>query len=607
MSPQIPKPEWILPSPLPEELATQGEIPPLIASVLFTRGMRSLQAMHEFLSPPDASNQPLIDLDRAAERLIVAAKRGERVAIFGDYDCDGICASAIVFEALRAIGVEPTVRLPKRSEGYGLNAAVIEALCAEGTHLLVAVDCGIQSHAEIARAKQLGTETIVVDHHTLGQNVPPALAVIHPQRILSGAPQPFCAAGLAWYLAHAIIARARESSMLQTPVQQDAWLDLAAIGTVADVVPLLGANRWLVQRGLDYINQKPRIGLRVLAQTASLAERAINAWHIGFILAPRLNAAGRLGSPMPAFELITTDDENVARARAATLELQYQERQRMTDQMIAIAEAQVAQMNSLPPLLFVVSEMFSAGMIGLIAQHLAKRYHRPAVAACIEGDQVRGSARSVPGFDVVNALAQLSPFLERYGGHPMAAGFSVHKNMLYAFKHRLISIAAGKQPESGWRQKIYIDAVIQDLRDLVNPPEILSEWLYKLEPHGAGNPRPVFAFYGATLDRVRASNEPEANTIGLTLRDNRQVVWNAIWRPQTSQTSEDWVAQHVDKPIDIAFSAVLSRSENMPMLLEVVDLQLSAGGERAENQEQGLHEACGGGYAGKCAPSPSIA
>lgn len=514
------------------------ELHPLTAQVLYARGYRDPELVRLFLAPPRVEQLQLSDLERATARLLRAVHNQERIAVYGDYDCDGVSATALMTEVLTALGADVRAYIPHRfDEGYGLNVEAIERLHAEGARVIVSVDCGVRAFDEAERARALGVDLIITDHHALMEGrVPRAFAVVHPQREGEAAWAELAGVGVAFQLAARLLEEGTSLRLLRQPLAAESLLDLVAVGTVADVVPLVGANRALVRAGLERLNQAPRLGLAALIEAARLPLGALNAEHIGFGLGPRLNAAGRLNTALDAYALLVAQAAEDARRLAQQLDAQNAERQRLTDRISRAAERLALQEEETPPLLFAASPEFNAGVIGLAAQRLAERHHAPTVVVQIEGERARGSCRSVEGFHITQALDQMQDLFDKHGGHATAAGFTLPAARLPVLRQRLHALATALRPAEGWRRVLRADAAF-DLSALARLADVDGKALrdlQRLEPHGAGNPRPLFLLRGAVVHRVRRvgrADEDSASHLSLQLRDQRRAVWDAIgWR-----------------------------------------------------------------------------
>jgi len=374
-----------------------------------------------------------------------ALQADEEITIYGDYDTDGVTASSLLFELFSQIRHEPRVYIPNRfDEGYGLNLDAIELLAAEGTQLLITVDCGIRSPQEAHRAKELGMRVIITDHHQPGDQLPQADAVINPHQPADPYPyKELAGVGLAYKLAEA---------WLQThpdpEVDLNQWLDLVAIGTVVDVAPLTGENRSLVKRGLALMRQPKRQGLFSLAQVASINPAKFNAGHLGFVIGPRLNAAGRIESALDAFRLLTSRDIFEAGWLAQQLDSLNSSRKEITNKIVESCMLNIAAQDPDMPVLFSSSSEYNAGVVGLAAGRLTEAYYKPAIIGSVEGDLIKASCRSIPEFDINHALDRCNDLLVRHGGHPMAAGLTVRTETPRHFRNA--SWTSRVNPSWGW-------------------------------------------------------------------------------------------------------------------------------------------------------------
>jgi single-stranded-DNA-specific exonuclease len=476
------------------------QVPEPVGRLLAARG-QNLDTAESFLEPrlrdllPDPSN--FRDMDAAAERIVAALERREKIAIFGDYDVDGATSAALLSRFLRAVGAEP-VRLyvPDRGiEGYGPNAPALLKLKSEGAGLVITVDCGVTAFAPLQAAKEAGLDVVVVDHHVAEPHLPQASAVVNPNRLdeTAGHGQ-MAAVGVAFLLAVAVNRRLRAkdwyaSGRLEPDMMQ--WLDIVALGTVCDVVPLTGVNRALVAQGLKVLAQRRNPGLRALSETAGINERA-SAYHLGFLLGPRINAGGRVGRSDLGARLLSTDDPTEAMALAHELEAHNAERRdieaKVLEEACRLADAEAAKR---PHLIFVAAEGWHAGVIGIVAGRLRERYERPVCVVAVENGIGKGSGRSANGFHLGNAIiaARESGIIGKGGGHAMAAGFEVAADKLDALRD-FIDARAGHHFEG------VPPRAVLDLDGSLQPRGAAPDFaamLDRLAPYGAGNAEPRFA------------------------------------------------------------------------------------------------------------------
>lgn len=476
---------WNLLPSLPQGHAlTSAGLPPLIAQLLYNRGITDLSAIEPFFAAdrrlsPDPFLLP--DMEQAVGRIFRAVLGAEKIAIYGDFDADGITATALLMHGLSALTPNVVPYIPHRlNEGHGLKIAALENLKREGVNLVISVDCGITGAVPVKRAKRLGMDVIITDHHTPSAEIPPALAVVNPK--LAGSCYPFvdlAGVGVAYKLLQAVYRGIGRESALEEVI------DLVALGTVADLTPLLGENRYLVREGLHRMNTALRLGLKELLIRAGVQPGALGAENITWTIAPRLNTASRLDHALPSYELLTTDSPQRAQELAAWLEQKNGERQQMTVQAAGKAREQ-AIAAGLTPLLMVGDVDYPAGISGLIASRLTDEFYRPTVVVR-EGKRIcTGSCRSIPEFNIIEALGQCRELFLEFGGHAGAAGFVMLSHNLAHLREKLIRIAEKELTGVDLRPRIDIDAQAS-LCDLNNAFNLMQ----KLAPFGRGNPVPT--------------------------------------------------------------------------------------------------------------------
>ena len=481
----------------------------ITAQLLINRGVWSLREAAEFLAGDPAglpSPWLLKDIDKAVARIKRAVDKRERILVYGDYDADGVTATALLFLTLKALGVEAFCHLPNREQGYGLKAGVLKQVREEGVTLVITADCGVNACEEALLCREIGIDLVVTDHHQPGPVLPEAVAVVNPKRSDCRYPyKDLAGVGVAFKLAAALLDG--------TGIDAGTLLDLVAIGTVADIVPLTGENRALVRAGLERINSTPRAGIAALLRTAG-AERVVTVRTISIFLGPRINAAGRIGDPYTALDLLLCG-ETEAEEKAGLLETLNQERRRLETLMVAEAQAMVdgnpEQLEK--PVLVIAGEGWLPGLTGIVATRLMERYERPVFVIAMNGEQGRGSGRGTPGFDVFKALQYASPYLIEYGGHPGAGGFSVRSEAVKALSCAVIDYA--RTQEAFASTELKLDAAVK-LSDVT--PELVSE-LQLLEPHGYGNPPPRLASFGVYVEEARQVGQ-NGDHLKLRLRQN---------------------------------------------------------------------------------------
>jgi single-stranded-DNA-specific exonuclease len=483
-------------------LAAALGLHPLAARVLAARDLAEPERAEAFLA---ARLQDLPDpfamkgMEAAVARVVRAVEAGERIACYGDYDVDGVTSTALLSGLLRAVGADVVTYVPHRLvEGYGLNEAAVAKLAAQDVRLLVTLDCGITSAPEVRAASALGVDTVVVDHHTVPVELPAAAAILNPHQTGCGYPsKDLAAVGVTFALAMALRRRLRERGRFEgraEPNLKDA-LDLVALGTVADVVPLVGANRILVRAGLETLARTRRPGLRALKRVAGIPEGVpVGAGQVGFRLGPRINAAGRLDDAGRGVRLLLASDPGEAQALAEELDRENQARQEIERTILAEALDDAAErVRGGARGLVLARDGWHAGVVGIVASRIVERFHRPAVLVALAEGAGKGSGRSIEGFHLYDALAACAPHLARFGGHRHAAGVTVERERLAAFREAFEAHARARLTDEDLVPRCRIDGWIGE-RDVTDRA---AEDLARLGPFGAGHPEPVFALRGA--------------------------------------------------------------------------------------------------------------
>lgn len=484
-------------------LAETTGLPPSACAVLAGRGYTDGEAVDAFLNPRlSSSSDPfdLPDMERAVARLRQALAEEEPVLVFGDYDVDGITSTALMVQVLSALGATVVPFLPHRvDDGYGLGVEPVERCVADHQPgLILTVDCGTNSVDAVDRARALGVDVIVTDHHEPGEHIAPACAVVNPKRLAVPNPlRDLAGVGVAFKVCHALLKDLRDNGGDTRGVDLRRYLDLVAIGTIADMVPLAGENRVFARHGLLEMNRSERIGVEALKKVAGI-QQAVDAYHIGFLLGPRLNAAGRLGTALSALELMCADDSERAAVIAEELDAANRERQQVEAQMVEEAMRMIdASFDPNQHFSVVAAQRdWHPGVVGIVASRLTQRYHRPAIVIAIDEDGVgRGSCRSVSAFNMVEGLTDCGAHLLRYGGHAMAAGLQIKEANVEAFRAHFNQAAQKRVALEDMRPEQRIDAWIS-LRDV---DWRLIECLERMAPFGLGNPKPVWAVRRARL------------------------------------------------------------------------------------------------------------
>ncbi|HNV02214.1 MAG TPA: single-stranded-DNA-specific exonuclease RecJ [Vicinamibacterales bacterium] len=527
---------WEVP-PLDEaaaaRLARDAGLDPVLARLLVARGVTDAGQAGRFLHPSlDHLHDPFLMAGMAAatDRVLAAVAARERIAVHGDYDVDGITATVLVRRALEMLGGDVVHFVPERvRDGYGLNASAIERLHGEGVSVVVSVDCGIRGDEAARRARALGLDLVITDHHEPGERLPDAVAVVNPKRRDCAYPDKHLAgAGVALKLVQALCRRTGHDAWMP------AFVKIAALGTLADAVPLLGENRVIAKLGLDALSRGPhKIGLRALIESAGLAGKAIDAYHVSFVLAPRMNAAGRMSTPDIAMRLLlATDDDMAHEARELAARLDAENARRQQEERAVFVEARRAVEKD-PDVgsrhvLVVAGEGWHRGVIGIVASRLVDAFGKPAVVLAVEGDAVHGSCRSIPAFDMLAGLQACEAHLEQFGGHRAAAGLTMRREAIRAFRQAIAAWAEERLSPDDLRPRLRIDARIGFRQ--ITPG--LAQTLSALGPFGIGNPKPVFATAGVRLaDGPRRLKERH---LSMSLRHDgvplRAVFWRAAER-----------------------------------------------------------------------------
>ena len=466
---------------------------PLAAMVLASRGIGDDRQARAYLD----CNAPLLapflmtDMDKAAGRVGLAMSRGEKIAVFGDYDVDGITATCLLTDFLRRHGADVVSYIPGRlEEGYGLNPIAIHQLHAEGVKLIVTVDCGITAVNEAELCKQLGIDLVITDHHECKQTLPAAVAVVDPHRCDGGYPHKnLSGVGVAFKLASALCGS-------QETVLEE-YADMVCLGTVADVMPLQGENRVFVARGLESLAHTKRPGIAALMAECGCAPETVSASSIGFMLAPRINAAGRMGQIDLAVELFLTDDPDKAAEAARGLCELNRQRQAVESEIYRQAVSMLP-MGKPPEAIVLADESWHQGVVGIVASRIAEEYACPTFLICLDGEHGKASSRSHGGFNLFASLSALSPLLESYGGHELAAGFTISRANIPEFRRQICALAAQYYTDDVPRTVLDVDCAVS--------PELLTlhnvDSLQMLEPCGNGCPKPVLMMKNLTIDRI---------------------------------------------------------------------------------------------------------
>lgn len=523
---------------LARELASELRIPYIISQILVNREITSLDEMKKFFYPSleDLSDPMLIpNMEKAVMRIIEAMARKEHIIIFGDYDVDGITATALLYLILSRFGANVSWYLPDRvEEGYGISRQGIDDAISKGAKLLISVDCGITGVSEITYAKSQGLDCVITDHHEPADKLPDAVALVDPKLGDENAPtRELAGVGVAFKLAQALFNELGEdNSMLYE------HLDLVGLGTVADIVPLTGENRTLAKFGLRQLEATKKPGLKNLLQVTGLWGSELYSWNIVFVLAPRLNAVGRIGSASTAFELLTTRDHLKATKIAKILDEENEKRKKLDElifeQAVDFVERTVDLENERGIVLD--SSDWHVGVIGIVASRLVEKYHRPTVLISTADGQGQGSARSISNFHLLDAIKQCSKHLIKYGGHKYAAGLCIEPDKIAEFRKQFIEVTNANLTEVDMTPQLRIDAPIR-ADEITND---LLDWLKLFSPYGPKNMRPIFLLENAKIQypvkivgnnhlRFRVLGQNKAiDAIGFSMGDMKARVENAI-------------------------------------------------------------------------------
>jgi single-stranded-DNA-specific exonuclease len=532
-----------------DRLASELRVSPITARLLSIRGLGDLEVANRFLHPAlEHLHDPflLADMGVAVDRVLGAIARKERIAIHGDYDVDGVTSTVILRRALELLGADVTHFLPERlRDGYGLQPAALERLHADGVQLVISVDCGIRGVEAALRARELGMDLIITDHHEPDTALPQALAVINPKRHDCSYPDKNLAGvGVALKLVQALCARSGKLSWLP------AFVKVAAIGTLADVVPLVGENRVIAKLGLGMLSKGPhKVGLRSLLDVCGLTGKDIDSYHIGFVLAPRVNAAGRMSTPDIAARLLLAADEGMAaEARELAEQLNNENIRRQQEEAEIVAQAKKLVETDLEigsrTVIVVGGEGWHRGVIGIVASKLVDAFHRPAIVLSIDGDVAHGSCRSIPSFNMLGALESCGELMIKFGGHKQAAGLTIETGRIRELRARVNDHADGRLEPDDLRPRLWIDGAL----GFKSINEQIAAELLALAPFGAGNPNPVFRT--SRVEIVDGPRRIKERHLKMAFRQDGRVMRGIAWRASERET---FVTEH-RAAIDLAFS-----------------------------------------------------
>jgi single-stranded-DNA-specific exonuclease len=530
-------------------LAAALNIDAAVARLLCQRGFADPELAGRFLYPClEHLHDPMLltDMRVAVERIMAALARRERIAIHGDYDVDGVTSTVILRRALELLGGDVVHFIPERlKDGYGLQPVAIERLHAEGVALVISVDCGIRGADAARRARELGVDLIITDHHEPDTELPPALAVINPKRTDCRYPDKYLAGvGVALKLVQALCHRAGRDQLLP------GFIKVAAIGTLADVVPLVGENRVIAKLGLELLTKGPhRIGLRSLIDVCGLTGKTIDSYHIGFMLAPRVNAAGRMSTPDIATRLLLAQDESMAeQVRQLALQLDGENIKRQEEEAEILAAAKkIVQTDpdiGARSILVVSGDGWHRGVIGIVASKLVDAFHRPAIVLSVEDGVAHGSCRSIPKFDMLGALERCAPLLTRFGGHKQAAGLALDAARVKDFRLAVNAVADETLGPEDLMPRLRIDGGLT-FRGITGG---VAAGVASLAPFGAGNPRPVFAARGVEI--IDGPRKLKERHLKMALKQDGRIFRAVAWR---AAERHEYLTEH-KAALDVAFS-----------------------------------------------------
>lgn len=556
---------WKILPPVPNSYMEASGVTELVSQLLYNRGV-GLEQVEAFLAVDDRlEGNPFLlpDISKAVGRVYKAVLAREKVAVYGDFDVDGVTAAAIVVEALSRLGAETIVYIPDRfEEGHGLNGSAIDKLHARGVDLVITVDCGVTDVAEVGRAKDLGMDMIITDHHVPSQSLPRAVAVVDPKRKDSRYPHPDLAgAGVAFKLVQALFHKDNRERWLM------GLMDLVALATVTDMSPMIGENRYLVNKGLKELNTSSRPGIQEMVSLTGLRPGELDSDDISWVLGPRLNAAGRLDSASTSYRLLTTRSTEEARQLAQELEGRNAERQKLSSEVLEHARQRLVDKLHLP-LLLVGDGSYSVGVIGPVAGRLLDEFYRPVVIVSLAADLCKGSCRSIAEFDMVSALEACSDLLTAFGGHALAAGFTVPCENLAGLEDRLIGLAGEKLSHMDLRPELVVDAEVPLSAFTGDTFNLIQE----LSPFGRGNPKPTFLTRHVEVAEGRNFGS-KGEWLRLKLRQEN-VTWRAV------DFASQMKAKDVPRHIDIVYNLERSRWNGEEVLgLNLRDLAASRIGQ----------------------------
>ncbi len=569
---------WLVKEVVTEDFIKRfPELNRVTLQLLYNRELKDEKAMNDFLYPDYESHllDPFLfkDMEKAVKKFFSVLTGGGKIHIYGDYDADGVCSSAVLYKAIKAFGADPEVYIPFReTEGYGLNMAVAKRIIDQKVALLITVDCGISNKDEIAYLKDHGVEVIVLDHHQEPLELPPAYAIINPAVKSCGYPFPYlCGAGVVFKFVQALIMRQEKLSPIKLPAGFEKWLlDLVAIATIGDIVILHKENRIFAYYGLKVLEKTRHLGLKKIIDKINNHSGRIDSQYVGWRIVPRLNAAGRINHASAAFNLLKSLDDEEAEKDANKLEENNKKRQQITENVQKQAFAQVEAEAEKAKILFAVGENWLAGVVGLVAGRISDKYNRPALVFSKEGEKYVGSGRSIPVFNITEALKENAGLLSRYGGHSQACGLTIiGDDNFKKFKNKMERLTEKKLKNIDLDPALNIETEVK----LLEINWDLWDDLSRFEPFGEGNLKPLFAARQLRIENVQTvGNDGKHLKVQVSQDDNLKHIHKLI-----GFSFGDWCAKlDIGDLIDIVFELDINEwNGNRELQLKIVDLKLS--------------------------------
>lgn len=540
-------------------------VPFFLAMLMNIRGLDDAAHLREFLGEGEPLSDPFLlkDMDKAAARITRAVDNMEKIAVYGDYDADGVTSTAMLYSYLETRGADVIFYIPQREgEGYGMNIGAVEYLKEQGVSLIVTVDNGISSVQEVARANELGIDVVVTDHHRPQEILPDAVAVVDAYRPDDTSPyKHFSGVGIAFKLLMALEDGAGDVEDLL-----EAYSDLAAIGTIGDIVPLTGENRTLIRAGLEHLSQSDRPGVQALLENAGIAGKALTSTNVAFTLVPRINATGRMGAPERAVRLLISGYEEEAEALSEEICADNEERRRVEAEIAEAAFADIEAKGYMKDRVVVVDgENWHHGVIGIVASRVTERCGKPCMIISRGETEAKGSGRSIEGFSLFEAICACGDLLIKFGGHPMAAGITLKPENIEAFRKRINQYAAEHFPQMP-TQTVTLDCKLNPAALSVS----MAQSLTQLEPFGNGNPQPVFGLFNMELSNVTPVGG--GGHLRLTLEKN-----GAVITAMRFNTKPEELPYHIGDKIDLAVQLEAREFRGQPSLTVIVrDMKFAA-------------------------------